>query len=135
MSPITDCIHEGAFVWTEEASKAFNVIKQRLSSAPILALPDFTLVFELHCDASKVGIGAVLSQKTRPIAFYSEKLTGARLRYSTYDLEFYALIQAVKHWQHYLFHKEFVLYTDHDALNIGSQDKVSPRHVSLLATV
>lgn len=132
MAPLTDCIkREGHFVWTPEATVAFDVIKNKLISAPILALPDFSVVFELHCDASKTGIGAMLSQKNRPIAFFSEKLGGARKRYGTYDVEFYAVVQAVKHWRHYLFHKEFVLFTDHDALkHLNSQDKVSARHAA-----
>ena len=132
MAPLTDCMRrEGSFTWTPEATDAFNAIKQKLTSAPILALPNFSQVFELHCDASKSGIGAVLSQRGRPIAFFSEKLIGARARYSTYDVEFYAIIQAIKHWRHYLFHKEFVLFTDHDALkHLSSQDKVSARHAS-----
>lgn len=135
MAPLTDCIRrEGSFLWTPEASHAFTIIKQKLSSAPILALPDFSHVFELHCDASKFGIGAVLSQRNRPIAFFNEKLSGARLRYSTYDVEFYAVVQAIKHWRHYLFHKEFVLFTDHDALkHLNSQDKVSSRHAAWVA--
>lgn len=54
----------------------------------------------------------------------SEKISGARLNYSTYDVEFYAVVQAVKHWRHYLFHREFVLYTDHDSLrHLHRQDK------------
>lgn len=134
MAPLTDCIRDGSFGWTSAATKAFNIIKDKLSSAPILALPDFTLAFELHCDASKTGIGAVLSQRNRPIAFFSEKISGARFRYSTYDIEFYAIIQAIKHWRHYLFHKEFVLYTDHDALkHLGNQDKVSARYASWIS--
>ena len=87
-----------------------------MTTAPILVLPDFQLLFELHTDASKVGIGGVLSQQGRPIAYFSEKLSGAKMRYSTYDVEFYAVVQAVKHWRHCLFQTEFVLYTDHEAL-------------------
>lgn len=85
-------------------------------------------------DASKTGIGAVLSQLSRPIAFFSEKLAGAHSRYSTYDIVFYVVVEAIKHWRHYLFHKEFVLYTDHDALkHLHSQNKVSSRHASWTA--
>ncbi|CAA7060962.1 unnamed protein product [Microthlaspi erraticum] len=131
VSPITDCIRVTPFVWTQEAEVAFTIIKHKLSTAPVIMLPDFSSPFELHCDASKLGIGAVLSQNGRPITFFSEKLAGARGRYSTYDVELYAMVQAIKHWRHYLFHQEFVLFTDHDALkHMSSQDKVSSRHAS-----
>ncbi|XP_033147058.1 uncharacterized protein LOC103869552 isoform X1 [Brassica rapa] len=134
MAPITDCMKNVSFSWTKEADAAFSLIKTKLTTAPILVLPDFDAPFELHCDASKLGIGAVLSQHGRPIAYYSEKLAGARSRYSTYDVEFYAVVQAVKHWRHYLAHKEFVLFTDHVALKyLGTQDKISSRHASWTA--
>ncbi|GJT13555.1 putative nucleotidyltransferase, ribonuclease H, partial [Tanacetum coccineum] len=95
-----------------------------------------SFVFELHTDASKVAIGGVLSQGGRPVAYFSEKLTGPKSRYTTYDLEFYAVVQAVKHWRHYLFHKEFVLFTDHDSLRyIRTQDKVSHKHGYWLAFI
>lgn len=100
----------------------------------MLVLPDFSNPFELHCDASKLGIGAVLSQHGRPVAYFSEKLSGSKLRYNTYDVEFYVVIQAVRHWRHYLFLQEFVLFTDHDALkHMGSQYKISSRHASWAA--
>lgn len=102
MAPITDCMKGASFSWTEEATNAFALIKQRLTTAPIMVLPDFDSPFELHCNASKLGIGAVLSQNERPVVFYSEKLFGARGRYRTYDVEFYAIVQAIKHWRHYL---------------------------------
>ncbi|RVW78808.1 Transposon Ty3-I Gag-Pol polyprotein [Vitis vinifera] len=91
--------------------------------------PDFEKVFEVACDASHVGIGAVLSQEGHPVAFFSEKLNGAKKKYSTYDLEFYAVVQAIRHWQHYLSYKEFVLYSDHEALRyLNSQKKLNSRH-------
>ncbi|WZZ34677.1 hypothetical protein YC2023_018078 [Brassica napus] len=134
MTSITNCMREGQFQWTSEATAAFELIKEKLTTAPILILPDFDTTFELHCDASKLGIGAVSSQKGRPIAYYGEKLAGARGRYSTYDVEFYGIVQSIKHWRHYLVHKEFVLYTDHDALrHLDSQAKVSSRHTSWIA--
>ncbi|GKA84828.1 putative nucleotidyltransferase, ribonuclease H [Tanacetum coccineum] len=113
-----------SFVWTEEAESAFQVVKEKLTTTPILVLPEFSKVFELHMDASKGVIGGVLSQGGWPVAYFSEKLTEPKSRYTTYDLEFYAWVQAVKHWRHYLFHKEFVLFTDHDSLrHIRTQDK------------
>ena len=134
MAPLTDCMKEGKFQWSSEAQDAFELIKHKLTSAPILILPDFELPFELHCDASKLGIGAVLSQQSQPVAYFSEKLSGARSRYSTYDVEFYAVVQAIKHWRHYLVHREFILFTDHDALkHLERQVKVSSRHASWIA--
>lgn len=72
-----------------------------------------------------------LVSRVSPLPIFSEKSFGTRGRYITYDVELYVVVQAIKHWRHYLFNREFVLFIDHDALkHMGSQDKLSSRHVS-----
>ncbi|XP_073110280.1 uncharacterized protein [Elaeis guineensis] len=131
LAPITKCIKKrGEFKWTEAVQRSFELIKEKLSSAPILALSDFFKIFEVECDAIGVGIGAVLMQEGRPIAYFSEKLNGASLSYSVYDKEFYALIRTLETWQHYLLPKEFVIHTDHESLkHLKGQSKLNRRYV------
>ena len=128
MAPMTEVLKAKHFEWSTQAQLAFEEIKERLTSAPILALPSFSKIFEVECDASGVGIGAVLTQEKRPIAYFSEKLNDAKRKYSTYDKEFYAIVRALEHWRHYLVGGEFILHTDHQALKyIQGQHKLNPR--------
>ncbi|KAE8676682.1 putative CCCH-type zinc finger family protein [Hibiscus syriacus] len=132
--PITECLKGRDFQWSEEEEASFQLVKQKMTEAPVLTLPDFDKVFEVNCDASGVGIGGVLSQAGRPVAFFSEKLSGSKKNYSTYDLEFYAIVQSLKHSRHYLIQKEFILFTDHEALKyINGQHKLSRRHAKWVA--
>ena len=92
MSPITDCMKQWEF--TKDATKAFKEVKQKMTKAPIMRLPNFTKPFEVECDASGIHIGGVLSQECYPIAYFSEKLNDAKQKYSTYDKEFYEIGRA-----------------------------------------
>ena len=80
------------FVWGTSLEEAFTVLKDKLTHAPLLQLPDFNKTFELECDASGIGLGGVLLQDGKPVAYFSEKLSGPSLNYSTYDKELYALV-------------------------------------------
>ena len=109
MAPITDCLKSEGFQWTPDATKAFIEIKRRMIEAPVMRLPNFSKAFEITCEASGLAIGGVLSQKNHHVAYFREKLNDALQRYSTYDEEFYAVVQ-------YLLPQEFMLYSDHEAL-------------------
>ena len=136
VAPITECLKNGRFLWGKEVEQSFALIKEKLSTTLVLALPNFEKVFKVECDASVVGIGAVLSQDNRPVAFFSEKVCEARSKWSAYELEFFAVVRTLKHWEHYLIQREFVLYTDHQALkHINSQVSINSMHARWVAYI
>ncbi|XP_076920612.1 uncharacterized protein LOC143581801, partial [Bidens hawaiensis] len=81
VAPMTDCLKSSKFVWSPASQTAFDKLKKAVTEAPVLALPNFNHVFQVECDASGLGIGGVLSQLNRPIAFFSEKFNETRRRY------------------------------------------------------
>ncbi|WVZ93661.1 LOW QUALITY PROTEIN: hypothetical protein U9M48_039626, partial [Paspalum notatum var. saurae] len=120
-STIADSLNEltkkgVVFKWGEPQETAFQELKKCWAEAPLLVLPDFTKTFEVECNGSGIGIGGVLMQGGKPVAYFSEKLSGAQLNYFVYDNELYALVRVLETWQHYLWPKEFVIYSDHEAL-------------------
>jgi hypothetical protein len=131
-APMMDTVNKRHkyFHWTEEAEKSFNLFKKKIMEQPILVLLNFKKKFQVKCDASGFAIGAVLSQEDRPIAYFNEKLNEAKVKYSTHDKEFYAIIQALKKWRNYLIPKDFFLYSDNHALQFVTQhENLNQRHV------
>jgi hypothetical protein len=131
-APLHELTKKGVpFAWGDSQEVAFNTLKDKLTHAPLLQLPDFNKVFELECDASGIGLGAVLLQDGKSVAYFSEKLSGASLRYYTYDKELYALVRTLQTWQHYIWHREFIIHSDHEALkHIRTQTNLNRRHAN-----
>jgi hypothetical protein len=99
------------FHWTSKTQAAFQALKNALTSAPVLALPDFSKVFEIETDALAFGIGAMLMQDGHSLAFLSKALGPRNRGLSTYEKECLAILLAVDHWRSYLQGAEFVIRT------------------------
>ncbi|GKC14250.1 putative reverse transcriptase domain-containing protein [Tanacetum coccineum] len=116
------------FDWGEEQETAFQLLKQKLCAAPILALPEGSDDFVVYCDASIKGLGAVLMQRTKVIAYASRQLKIHEKNYTTHDLELGAVVFALKIWRHYLYGTKCVVFTDHKSLqHILNQKELNMR--------
>nr|CAE03619.3 OSJNBb0003B01.10 [Oryza sativa Japonica Group] len=104
------------FKWTAECDKSFEELKKKLVSAPVLILPDPTKDFQVYCDASRHGLGCVLMQEGRVVAYASRQLRPHEGNYPTHDLELAAVVHALKIWRHYLIGNRCEVYTDHKSL-------------------
>ncbi|GKC36118.1 putative reverse transcriptase domain-containing protein [Tanacetum coccineum] len=104
------------FEWGDKQEAAFQLLKQKLCSAPILALPEGSKDFIAYCDASKKGLGAVLMQREKVISYASRQLKIHEKNYTTHDLELGAVVFALKIWRHYLYGTKCTVFTDHKSL-------------------
>ncbi|GJS99993.1 putative reverse transcriptase domain-containing protein, partial [Tanacetum coccineum] len=104
------------FVWTDERQESFEELKRRLVSAPILTLPSGSGGFQIYSDASKKGLGCVLMQHGKVIAYASRQLKPYEVNYPTHDLELAAVVFALKIWRHYLYGEACDIFTDHKSL-------------------
>jgi hypothetical protein len=115
--PLTQLLKKGVlYVWGPAQKTAFVTLKNAMSSAPVLALPDFSKTFVLETDASQTGIGAVLMQQDHPVAFLSKALGPRNQTLSVYEKECMAILLAIEKWRAYMQHREFIIRTDHKIL-------------------
>ena len=114
-------------MWTSIHQTAFDQLKQALTTAPVLQLPDFSKVFTIETDASAKGIGAILQQEGHPIAYISKALGPKNQSLSKYEKECLAILMAVDHWRSYLQHAQFHIKTDQKSLeNLTDQRLTTP---------
>ncbi|GJR86764.1 putative reverse transcriptase domain-containing protein [Tanacetum coccineum] len=115
-APTTPTKKDKKYEWGKEEDKSFQTLKQKLCSAPILALPEGTENFVVYCDASLKGYGAVLIQREKVIACASQQLKVPKENYTTHDLELGAIVFALRLWRHYLYRTKCVVFTNHKSL-------------------
>jgi len=115
--PMTELLKKGVrFSWDDKCEQAFQTLRKLLTSAPVLAQPDITRPFNVYCDASGTGLGCVLMQNQRVIAYASRALRRHEENYATHDLELAAVVHALKIWRHYLLGNPVHIYSDHKSL-------------------
>ncbi|KAL0537102.1 hypothetical protein IC582_026072 [Cucumis melo] len=116
-TPLTQLTRKGApFIWSKACEDSFQSLKQKLVTAPVLTVPDGSGSFVIYSDASKKGLGCVLMQQGKVVAYASRQLKSHEQNYPTHDLELAAMVFALKIWRHYLCGEKIQIFTDHKSL-------------------
>ncbi|XP_078443745.1 uncharacterized protein LOC144713125 [Wolffia australiana] len=124
--PLTALLKKNSFAWTEKADLSFIDLKQALSKAHVLRLPNFSLPFSIETDASDIAVGAVLLQENHPIAYFSKAFPCPTRYKSAYERELMAVVWAISKWKHYLMFNKFTIYTDQFSLRFLTDQKEVP---------
>jgi hypothetical protein len=115
--PMTELLEKDKlFKWTPACESSFQELKKRLTTTPVLVMSVMEKPFFIYCDALGQGLGCVLMQDGRVVAYASRQLRKHEVNYPTYDLELAAVVHTLKIWRHYLMGKSCELYTNHKSL-------------------
>lgn len=126
--PLTDLVKKATpFRWTPQVDQAFQLLKERMVQAPVLAVPDFRQSFVLETDACDSGTGAVLMQQDHPIVYLSKPLCPRNQTLSVYEKECLDILMAIEKWWPYLQHRQFVIRTDHHSLLYLTEQRVTSK--------
>jgi hypothetical protein len=141
LDPLTDLVGEcgqtkvtkakgtkkGPWHWDEKHQKAFDLVKATIVQDVVLAYPDYSVPFEIYADASKTQLGSVITQKNRPLAFFSRKLSDTQKRYSVTEIELLAIVETLKEFKGMLWGQRIIVYTDHKNLIYDALGSTSDR--------
>jgi hypothetical protein len=129
VKPLTSLLEKGKeFKWNEACQKFFEELKESLTTAPVLIMPDIHKGFDVYCDASHLGLGCVLMQEGKVIAYASRQLQKHEKNYPTHDMELAAIVHALKIWRHYMIGNKCKIFIDHKSLKyIFSQKELNLR--------
>ncbi|XP_073224786.1 uncharacterized protein [Cicer arietinum] len=117
VTPLTQLTRKDQpFAWTEKCEENFQLLKRKLTTSPVLVLPQSEEPYEVYCDASHQGLGCVLMQHKKAVAYASRQLKIHERNYPTHDLELAAVVFALKIWRHYLYGCTFTVFSDHKSL-------------------
>jgi hypothetical protein len=104
------------FKWMLECQESFEALKKKLTTTPVLILPDVHKPFSVYCDASYTGLGCVLMKEGRVVAYSSQQFKVHEKNYPPHDLELAEVVHALKTWRHYLYEQKCDVYIDHKSL-------------------
>jgi hypothetical protein len=117
VAPLTNLTRKNQiFAWTDDCERSFQLMKEKLTTSPVLVLPQPEEPYEVYCDASYQGLGGVLMQHKQVVAYASRQLKTHEKNYPTHDLELAAIVFALKIWRHYLYGCTFEVFSDHKSL-------------------
>ena len=116
LNQVTKGSGRAKFMWGNEQQWAFEDLKHRLCSSPVLSLPDLQQPFDMETNASDYVVGEVLTHHRHPMAYHSETLSDTVWKYPTYDKEMYSIVQARRQWKHYILGKETIIHIGHKPL-------------------
>jgi hypothetical protein len=125
VTPLTTLLKNNSFSWTPTTAQSFQTLKMAMCTTPALALPNFTKTFVLEYDASGKGIGVVLMQEGRPLAFTNKQISKQNLAKSIYEKEMLAILHVIDLWHRYLLGKCFQIKTDHQSLKYFLEQWIS----------